>query len=158
MDTGASVTVFHQATTTASSTCLLTAGRAPLSCFGDWAISLQFGSRRFSWSFQSATVSVPILGSDFLGHHAFLVDVARGRVLDAVSLDVLSPVSSSYTLDPFCAHLQTAPREIRKLLSEYPDTPSSDDFSASTPKHPDPSAKISLGVDASDLQVGVVFQ
>ena len=51
------------------------------------------------------------------------------------TLDVLSAVSSHSTTDPFCAHLQAAPREIRKLLSEYPDVLSSDGFSASTPKH-----------------------
>ena len=70
---------------------------------------LQFGSRRFSWSFQLASVSVPILGSDFLSNHALLVDVARAHVLDADSLDVLSPLSSPSATDPFCAHLQTAP-------------------------------------------------
>ena len=70
----------------------------------------------------------PILGSDFLCHHALIVDVARARVLDADSLDVLSAVSSPAASDPFCAHLQQAPREIRKLLSEYPDVLSSDGF------------------------------
>ena len=53
----------------------------------------------------------------------------------ADSLDVLSAVSSSVASDPFYAHLQQAPREIRKLLSEYPDVLSSDSFLASTPKH-----------------------
>ena len=128
VDTGASVSVFPQTTATASSrassVCLLTAGGA----------LLQFGSRRFSWSFQLAPVSVPILGSDFLSHHALLVDVARACAIYADSLDVLSAVSSPSAADPFCAHLQAASREIRKLLSEYPDVLSSDGFSASTPK------------------------
>ena len=55
--------------------------------------------------------------------------------MDADSLDVLFTIFSHSTSDPFCAHLQTAPREIRKLLSEYPDILSYDGFSASTPKH-----------------------
>ena len=55
--------------------------------------------------------------------------------MDADSLDALSAVSSPAASDPFCAHLQQAPREIRKLLSEYPDVLSSHGFSASTPKH-----------------------
>ena len=38
-------------------------------------------------------------------------------------------------MDPFCAYLQTAPREIRQFLFEYPDVLSSDGFSASTLKH-----------------------
>ena len=46
------------------------------------------------------------------------------------SLDVLSALSSPSASDPFGAHLQSTPREIRKLLSEYPDG-----FSASTLKH-----------------------
>ena len=91
---------------------LLTAGGSPLPCFGARSLLLRFGSCRFSWSFQLAPVSVPILGSDLLHHHALLVDIARARVLDADSLDVLSAVSSPATSDPFYAHLQQAPREI----------------------------------------------
>ena len=55
--------------------------------------------------------------------------------MNANSLDVLSAVSSPADSDPFCAHLQLTPREIRKHLSEYPDALYSDSFSASTPKH-----------------------
>ena len=50
-------------------------------------------------------------------------------------MDVLSPVSYPSTSDTFCAHLQTAPWEILKLLSECPDILSSHGFLASTPKH-----------------------
>ena len=137
--TGASVSVFPRTAPTPSAslskTKLLTAGSSSLPCFGACAIPLRFGSRHLSWSFQLAPVSVPILGSDFLHHHALLFDVPRARVLDANSLDVLSPVSSPAASDPFCLHLQLASREIRKLLSEYPDILSSNSFSASTPKH-----------------------
>ena len=66
----------------------------------------------------------------FIRHHALLVDVARARVLD-----VLSAVSSPAASDPFCAHRQQAPREIWKLLLEYPVILSSDRFLASTHKH-----------------------
>ena len=65
----------------------------------------------FSWSFHLSPVSVPILGSDFLCHHALLLELARSRVID--SLDVLSAVPSPSALDPFCAHLHSVPREIR---------------------------------------------
>ena len=111
-----------------SQTKLLTAGSSPLPWFGAPSIPQCFGSRPFSWSFQLAPFSVPILGSNFLCHHALLVDVARARVLDADSLDVLSAVSSPAASDPFCAHLQQAPREIQKLLSKYPDVLSSRQF------------------------------
>ena len=60
-----------------------------------------------------------------------LVDIARARVQDADSLDVLSAVSSSAASDSFCTYLQHAPREIQILLC----TLSSDGFWASTPKH-----------------------
>ena len=115
-----------------SKTKLLTTGGSPLPCFGACVIPLHFGSRHFCWSFQLAPVFVPILGSDFLRHHALLVDVARASVLYADSLDFFSAVSSPAASDPFCAHLQQAPREIQKLLSKYPDVLSSDGFSAST--------------------------
>ena len=107
-----------------SQTKLLTAGGSPQ--LGARSIPLRFGSCHFSWSFQLSPVSVPILSSDFLRHH-----VARASVLDADSPDVLSAISSPAASDPFCAHLQQAPREIRKLLSEYPAILPS----ASTPKH-----------------------
>ena len=61
------------------------------------------------FSLQLASVSVPILGSNFLHHHAFLIDVARARVWDSDPLDVLSAISSPAVYDPFCAHLQQAP-------------------------------------------------
>ena len=53
--------------------------------------------------------------------------------MDVDSLDVLSAVSSPAAFDPLCAHLQQPPREIRKLLWEYPDILSSNGFLASTP-------------------------
>ena len=139
VDTGASVSVFPQISPTSSAplskTKLLTTGGSPLPCFGARVIPLRFGSRHFSWSFQLTPVSIPILGSDFLRHHALLVDIARARVLDADYLDVLFPVSSIAASDLFWAHLQQAPREIPKLLSKYPEVLFLDGFLASTPKH-----------------------
>ena len=71
----------------------------------------------------------------WLRHHTLLVNLAWARVLDTDSLDVLSAVSSPAASELSCAHLQQAPKEICKILLEYPDVPSFDDFSASTPKH-----------------------
>ena len=134
VDTGASVSIFPLTAPTLSAllsqTKLLTTSNSPQPCFCACSIPLCFGSCHFSWSFQLAPASVPILGSNFLCLHALLVDMARARVLD-----VLSTVSSPATSDVFCAHLQQAPREIWKLLTEYPDVLFFEGFSASTPKH-----------------------
>ena len=120
VDTEAFISVFPQISPTPSAplcnTKLLTAGGSPLLWFGACVILLRLCSRHFSWSFQLSPVSIPILGSDFLRHHALLVDIARAEVLYADSLDVLSSVSSPAASDLFCLHLQQAPREIRKLL------------------------------------------
>ena len=83
VDTGASISVLPQIAQTPSApiskTKLLIAGGSPLPCFGAPVIPLHFGSRHFSWSFQLAPVSVPILGSNFLRHHALLVHVPVPR-------------------------------------------------------------------------------
>ena len=116
VDTGASISFFPQTVPTPSAplfqTKLLTTGSSPLPCFGAPSIPLSFGFRLFSWSFQFSPVSISILGSNFLYNHALLVNVAKARVLDADSLDVLCAVSSPAPSDLFCDHLQQAPREI----------------------------------------------
>ena len=73
--------------------------------------------------------------SDFLRNLSLLVDVDGGRVSDTDSLDVLSTGSSHTSITPFCAHLRSAPKEIRKLLADYSDILSSDGFTASNSKH-----------------------
>ena len=55
--------------------------------YGSRQIALQFGPRRFDWTFLLADVSMHILGSDFLSHHHLLVDVAGARLLDAATLE-----------------------------------------------------------------------
>ena len=142
VDTGASISVFPQSTRTYSGATrspagsrLLTAGGESLPCFGNRILPLKFGSRSFQWSFRLAPVTTPILGSDFLKNFSLLVDVAGARVLDADSMDVLSAGSSHTSSTPFCAHLRSAPKEIRRLLADYPDVLSSDGFTASNPKH-----------------------
>ncbi len=68
---------------------LRTANGSAMDTYGSRQIALQFGPRRFDWTFLLADVSMPILGSDFLRHHHLLVDVARARLLDVlVSLGV----------------------------------------------------------------------
>ena len=144
VDTGASVSVFpqlHAYSTAVSSsstppTRLITAGGDPLPCFGERVIPLQFGQRRFQWSFLLAPVSTPILGADFLRSFSLLVDIAGKRIIDAVSLDSLSANPSvSSVPDNFCNHLSATPPSVRKVIAEFPEVFSSDGFSASAPKH-----------------------
>ena len=142
VDTGASVSVFphrpRQPRSPAVGLQLRTADCSTMDTFGSRQIALQFGSRRFEWSFILADVSMPILGSDFLRHHHLLVDVAGSRLLDAASLEPIPAVSSVPTGSDsklYTALLSTL-EEFRDLLAEYPDVISSKGFSASVPKHP----------------------
>ena len=92
VDSGASVSVFpHHSSKPSSGSVfsnsveLRTTDGSSVQCAVTRESSLCFGSRRFSWSFQLAPVTVPILRADFLRHHHLLVDVAGHRVLDSLS-------------------------------------------------------------------------
>ena len=83
-----------------------------------------------------ADVSMPILGSDFLGHHHLLVDVAGACLLDAATLEPIPTVPSTKPgkhSELYVALLSTS-EEFRDLLAEYPDVISSKNFSAFVPK------------------------
>jgi len=56
-------------------------------------------------------------------------------VLDADSLDVLSSVPVDSSAPRLCSFLSSAPKDVRRLLAEFPDVLSSDGFTASKPKH-----------------------
>ena len=67
MDTGASRSVFpHHSSATPSGPRLLMADGNPVKAWGSRIIPLQFGNRRFQFSFLLAAVDRPILGADFL--------------------------------------------------------------------------------------------
>ena len=144
VDSGASVSVFpHHSSKPSSSSVfsnsveLRTADGSSVRCAGTREIPLCFGSRRFSWSFQLAPVTVPILGADFLRHHHLLVDVAGRRVLDSSSLSAVGEVfsSSPESSEVLHAALLATPSSICDLLTEFPDVLSSDGFTAAPPKH-----------------------
>ena len=141
VDTGASVSVFPHRPRSPSSpgvgVQLRTADGSPMDTYGTRHIALQFGSRRFDWSFLLADVSMPILGSDFLRHFHLLVDVAGSRLLDAATLEPIPAVSSSSSNSKshLYAALISTPQEFRDLLAEYPDVVSAKGFSSSKPKH-----------------------
>ena len=73
VDSGASVSVFPGPKSTSSNdVCLLIANGSPMICSGSRIISLCFscGSNSivYSWNFQLAPVSFPLLGADFMQH------------------------------------------------------------------------------------------
>ena len=83
VDSGASVSVFlAPASFSSSGIRLVTASGSVMTCSGSRIIPLQFGSKRFQWTFQQAPVSIPILGADFLSHHHLLVNMAGGRLFE----------------------------------------------------------------------------
>ena len=94
VDTGASVSVYphlpQQPRAPGVGVQLRTANGTAMDTYGSRQIALQFGPRRFEWTFLLADVSMPILGSDFLRHHHLLVDVAGARLLDAATLEPFS--------------------------------------------------------------------
>ena len=66
IDTGATISLFpHKSNNKPSSLQLTAANGQPISSWGDRWILLQFGNRRFEWSFHLADVAQPLLGADF---------------------------------------------------------------------------------------------
>ena len=132
VDTGASVAVFphlpHFHSAPDSGVQLRTADCSPMNTNGSCCLALQFGSRRFEWSFLLVNVSMPILGSDFL---------PQNHLLDSSTLESILAVSSSSSnseSDLYTALLST-PEEFRDLLSEYPDVVSSKDLFTTIPPY-----------------------
>ena len=71
INSGASVSVFPgPRSSSANGVRLLTADGYPMICSGSRLIPLRFsfesGSRVYTWNFQLAPVSIPLLGADFL--------------------------------------------------------------------------------------------
>ena len=90
----------------------------------------------YTWTFQLALVSVPLLGVNFLERFDLLVDI-KGRkvVLNQCPEDVV--LYASPTPQPAFrrASFLFTPPQIQKLLSEFLDMLSSDGFTASKPQH-----------------------
>ena len=83
VDSGASVSVFPGPWSSSDDRVrLFTEDGSRMVCSGTGLIPLHFScsssSRVFTWNFQLASVSVPLLGADFLEHFNLLVDI-KGR-------------------------------------------------------------------------------
>ena len=88
VDSGAFVSVFPGPKgASEDGVCLLTADRSPMMCIGSRIIPLFFscgsGSKVYTWNFQLAPVSVPLLRADFLQHFILLVNIKGCRVVHA---------------------------------------------------------------------------
>ena len=91
-DTGASSSVFpHRSAAPPSGPRLLMADGRPCPAWGSRVLPLQFGGRRFEFSFLLAAVDRPILGANFLGEFGLLVDTSTRRVLLSDSSPRRSP-------------------------------------------------------------------
>ena len=139
VDTGATISLFpHKSKNKPSSLQLTAANGQPISSWGDRWIPLQFGNRRFEWSFQLADVDQPLLGADFLKAFNLLVDVAAAQILDSSSLQVISSsVSPPANQSPFYTALINTPTQYRDILAGFPDV---------TADRPKPNSKPAHGV------------
>ena len=107
-------------------------------CSGSRIIPLRFscgtGSKIYTWNFQLALVSVPLLGSDFLEHFNLLVDIKGGKVVHAdCPKDVVIRASPGPQPAFKSVSYLSAPQQVQKLLEEFPDVISSDGFTALKP-------------------------
>ena len=136
VDSGASLSVFPGPGSTSSDGVRLhTADGSLMYCSGTRITPLYFScgsdSRFYSWNFQLALVSVPLLGADFLQHFNLLVDVKGHWLVHAKCLEsiVIQPAPDPVLL---CL-LSLSPQCIQKFLSKFPDLISSNSFTTSKP-------------------------
>ena len=86
VDTGASVSLLpHSSRKVPSNRPLKTADGKLLPSWGTKRITLTFGNRNFNWTFVLASVSMPILGIDFLSAHRLMVDTDGRSLLHSPS-------------------------------------------------------------------------
>ena len=109
-------------------------------CSGTKMIPLQFScganSKVYTWTFQLTPISVPLLGANFLEHFDLLVDIKGRKVVHAQCPESVVLYASPTPQPAFRrASFLSAPPQIQKLLSEFPDVLSSDGFTALKPQH-----------------------
>ena len=107
-------------------------------CSGTKIIPLPFScgkdSKVYTWTFQLAPVSVPLLGADFREHFNLLVNIKGRKVVHAQCPESVVLHASPTPQPAFHqASFLVTPPQIQKLLSKFPDMLSSDGFTASKP-------------------------
>uniref|UniRef100_A0A5S6QLY5 RT_RNaseH_2 domain-containing protein n=1 Tax=Trichuris muris TaxID=70415 RepID=A0A5S6QLY5_TRIMR len=95
---------------------LTAANGSRIATFGTKSMSLDFGLHKpFQWTFIVADVRRPILGTDFLRHFHFLVDVNQKRLIDASMLTAPSSDTNEAT-----AVLSRYPALTKEITSAEP--------------------------------------
>ena len=132
VDSGASVSVFPGPRSSSDDGVqLLTADGSPMICSGTHNIPPRFsccsGSRVYSWNFQLAPVSVPLLSVDFLEYFACR---HQGPQVSPRPEDVVIQASPGPQPAFKSVSFLSVPREIQELLGKYADVLFSDKFKA----------------------------
>ena len=141
IDSGASVSVFPgPRSSSVDGVGLLTADGSSMFCSGSRLIPLRFscgsGSRVYTWNFQLAPVSIPLLGADFLQHFNLLVDIKGRKLVHADCPDDVVIQASPGPQPAFeSVSFLSAPQAVQNLLKDFPDVLSSNGFTASKPGH-----------------------
>ena len=91
----------------------------PVKAWGSRILPLQFGNRRFQFSFLLAAVDRPILGAYFLAEFDLLVDPAKRQVLQRSDLTPLAPPVISAADTTVASVFKLAP-DVASLLDEFP--------------------------------------
>ena len=128
VDTGASVSLLpHSSKKVPSNRPLKTADGKLLPSWGTRKMTLSFGNRTFEWTFILASVSMPILGIDFLSRHKLMVDTDGRSLLHSPSS---TPVYNTLQEVVQCTNAVTAAVDlgsldvhpsIQWLLNDYKD-------------------------------------
>ena len=105
---------------------LLAVDGLPMICSGSCIIPLPFscgsGSKVYTWNFQLAPVSIPLLGADFLDYFNLLVDIKDRKVVHAdCPEDVVIQFSPGSQPAFKSVFFLSAPQQVQKLLEEFPD-------------------------------------
>ena len=124
VDSGASISVFlGPRSSDDDGVCLLTAEGSPMIWCGTCIIPLRFscssGSKVYTWNFQLAHVSVPLLGADFLEDFNLLVDI---KGLELIHMDCPTDVVFQALPGPQpvfkSVSFLSAPKKIQELLND----------------------------------------
>ena len=101
--------------------------------YGIRSVAVCFHGRSFEWDFVIASITVPIIGADFLCANGLLVDVANRRLIDAVSFTTF-PCQTGGSGPLTHVSFSTSGCVYQRLLSGFPSltTPA---FSTAATRH-----------------------